>query len=105
MHKYKAAQSSFMSVYVEDVHAYIQRLVSVVKMATVLEGYTTKEQRSVVLFCWKNYSMYRIFTEKYFLFTFGSVCHVKRSTTGSRNSFKDVRKSQMMPEKLRKWLR
>jgi hypothetical protein len=30
------------------VHAHVQRLVSVVKMATVLEQCTTKEQRSVV---------------------------------------------------------
>jgi hypothetical protein len=30
--------------------AHVQRLVSVVKMATVLEEYTTEEQRSVVRF-------------------------------------------------------
>jgi hypothetical protein len=40
-----------------------------------------------------------------FLFTAGSVCRVKRSTTGSRNSLKDVGKSQMMPGHLRKGLR
>jgi hypothetical protein len=33
-----------------DPHAHVQRLVLVVKMATVLEGYTTEEQRSVVRF-------------------------------------------------------
>jgi hypothetical protein len=33
---------------VADVHAHFQRLVLVVKMATVLEGYTTAEQRSFV---------------------------------------------------------
>jgi hypothetical protein len=37
-----------MTVYVADPHAYVQRLVLVVKMATVLEEYATKEQRSVV---------------------------------------------------------
>jgi hypothetical protein len=31
-----------------DVHAHVQRLVSVLKMATVFEVYTTEEQRSVV---------------------------------------------------------
>jgi hypothetical protein len=35
----------------------------------------------------------------------GNICRVKRFTTGSRNSLKDVRKSQMMPTKLGKWLR
>jgi hypothetical protein len=49
--------------------------------------------------------MRRLFIKKCFLFKVGSVCHVKRFTTGSRNSLKDVRKSQMMPEQVRKWLR
>jgi hypothetical protein len=35
----------------------------------------------------------------------GGVCCVKRFTTGSRNSLKDVRKSQMMSDQVRKWLR
>jgi hypothetical protein len=33
------------------VQAHVQRLVSVVKMTTVLEECTAEEQRSVVLFC------------------------------------------------------
>jgi hypothetical protein len=37
---------------VADAHAHVQRLVSVVKMRTVLEGYTTEEQRSFVGFLW-----------------------------------------------------
>jgi hypothetical protein len=49
--------------------------------------------------------MQRIFMKKCFLFTVGSVCRVKRFTTGSRNSLKDVRKSQMMPDQIRKCLR
>jgi hypothetical protein len=32
------------------------------------------------------------------MFTVGSICRVKRFTTEWRNSLKDVRKSQMMPE-------
>jgi hypothetical protein len=49
--------------------------------------------------------MQRIFIKKYFLLTVGSVCRIKRFTTGSGNSLKDVRKSQMMPEQVGKWLR
>jgi hypothetical protein len=43
-----------MTVYVADAHAHVQRLVSVVKMATVLEECTIEEQRSVVcgFFLW-----------------------------------------------------
>jgi hypothetical protein len=57
-----------MTVYVADAHALVQRLVAVVKMATVLE-YTTEEQRSVVLFCGQKVAMQRIIMKKYFLFT------------------------------------
>jgi hypothetical protein len=39
-----------MTVEVADAHAHVQRLVSVVKRATVLEESTTEEQRSVVRF-------------------------------------------------------
>jgi hypothetical protein len=46
--------------------------------------------------------MRRIFTNKYFLFAMESVYLVKRFTTGSRNSLKDVRNSQMMPDQVRK---
>jgi trehalose utilization protein len=49
--------------------------------------------------------MQRIFIKKCFLSMVGSVCSVKWFTTGSRNSLKDVRKSQMMPDQVRKWLR
>jgi hypothetical protein len=49
--------------------------------------------------------MQRIFIKKFLLFTVGTVCRVKRFTTGSRNSLKDVRKSYMMPDQARKWLR
>jgi hypothetical protein len=39
-----------MTVYITDMHAHAQRLVSVVKIATVLEECTIKEQHSVVHF-------------------------------------------------------
>jgi hypothetical protein len=42
--------------------------------------------------------------KKYLVFTVGGVYRVKRFTTGSRNSVNDVRKSQMIPDQLRKWL-
>jgi hypothetical protein len=45
-----AAQSIFMTDYVADAHAHVQRLVSIVKMVSVLEGYTTEVRRSIVLF-------------------------------------------------------
>jgi hypothetical protein len=46
----RAAQSSFMTVYVADAHAHVQRLVSIVKMATVLQEYSTEERRFVMRF-------------------------------------------------------
>jgi hypothetical protein len=41
-----------MTVLAGDEHAHVQSLVSVVKMATVLEEYTTEDQRSIVRFLW-----------------------------------------------------
>jgi hypothetical protein len=48
-------------------------------------------------------SMQKIFTKKCFSFMVENVCRVKRFTTGSRNSLKDVRKSQMIPAQVRNW--
>jgi hypothetical protein len=75
-------------------------------MATVLEGFTTEEQRSVArFFCGQRDSVRRIFTKKSFLFAMRSICHVERFTSGSSNSLKGVRSFQMMPHRARKWLR
>jgi hypothetical protein len=41
-----------MTVSVADAHAHVQRLVSVVKMATMLKECNTKEQHTVVHFLW-----------------------------------------------------
>jgi hypothetical protein len=71
-----------MSVYVADAHAHVQKLVSVVKMATVLEECTIEEQRSVVRFCRQKDSMQRTFIKKFFLFAVRSVCCLKQFTTG-----------------------
>jgi hypothetical protein len=51
----------------------------------------------VHFFVGKN-SMQRIFLKKGILFMVGSACCIKQFTTGSRNSLKSVRKSQMMPD-------
>jgi hypothetical protein len=42
--------------------------------------------------------------KKRFFVTAASVRYVKSFTTGSINSLEDVRKSQMMPGQVRKWL-
>jgi hypothetical protein len=83
-----------------NVHAYVQRLISVVRMATMLEEYTVKEQCSVVRFCEQKDSMQRIFIKKCFLFVVRSICPIKLVTTGLRNSLKDVRKSQMIHDQV-----
>jgi hypothetical protein len=75
-------------------------------MVTVLEGYITEEQLPLVrLFLWEKDSIQRIAIKEHFLSAVENVCRVKRFTAGSRNSLKDVRKSQMLPNQLRKWLR
>jgi hypothetical protein len=58
----------------------------------VFEEYITEEQCSVVRFCGQKDSVQRIFIKKCFLFTVGSVCHVKRFTAGWQTE-------------VRKWLR
>jgi hypothetical protein len=73
-----------MTVKVADAYAHIQKLVSVVKMATLLEDFITEEQRSVVRFFVRK----GIFINKYFLFTTENVYDVKRFTAGSRNGAK-----------------
>jgi hypothetical protein len=60
---------------------------------------------SYAFFVWAKVLNAKDIHKKYFLFTVGRVCRVKRFATGSRNSLKDVRKSQMMPDQMRKRLR
>jgi hypothetical protein len=87
-----------MTVYVADTHAHVQRLISVVKMATVLEECTTKHQRCVVRFLWAKVLNAMIFIKKSVLFTVGRVCRVKRFTTWSTNSLNNVPKSQIISD-------
>jgi hypothetical protein len=72
-------------------------------MPTVLEC-TTEEQRSVVRYFGKVKELNTKDIHKE-MFTVGNVRRVKRFTSRSRNSLKDVRKSQMMPDQVRMWLR
>jgi hypothetical protein len=66
---------------------------------------TGGEQRSVVRFLRaKGLNVKDIHKEMFPVYG-GSVCLVKRFTTGSSNSLEDVRKPQMMPDQARKWLR
>jgi hypothetical protein len=60
---YVSLDSSTVQLYdslVAGARAHVQRLVSVVKMATVIEECIKEEQRSVVLFCEQKDSMQRI---------------------------------------------
>jgi hypothetical protein len=63
-----------MAVYVADARIHVQRLVSAVKIVTVLEEYTIEERRSIVCFFGQN--------DCKLLFTLGSVCRLKRFTPG-----------------------
>jgi hypothetical protein len=71
-------------------------------MATVLEEYATEEKCSAVCyFCGQKDSMQRIFIKKCFLFTVGSVCHVKRFHFRGKRSTDD----EEVETEVRKWLR
>jgi hypothetical protein len=67
----------------------------------VLEEYSTGEQRSVVRFLWaKGFSVKDI--HKDMLNVYGGKCYAKRFTTGRIYSLKDVQKSQIRPDQVRK---
>jgi hypothetical protein len=65
-------------------------------MANMREECTTKEHNSVMRFLWATGRSANDIHEE-MVPDYGDVCHVKRFTTGSRNSLKEVRMSQMMP--------
>jgi hypothetical protein len=73
-------------------------MVSVVKVATMLEARTTEEQHSVLHFLWAKGLNGRISIKICFLFKVGSVCRIKLFTTGLRNSLEDARKSHIPNE-------
>jgi hypothetical protein len=83
---------------------HVQRLVSVVKMATALEKCITEDQRSALRFL-RAKGLNAKHIHKEIFPVYGGVCRLKRFTNGSRNSLKDVRKPQMMADQARNWLR
>jgi head-tail adaptor len=92
-----------MTVSVAKAHAHVQRLVSIAKMATVLEDCTTEEQRSTVRFCGQKDSMQAIFINKGLLFMLESTSmyRVKRFHLGGKRSADD----EGVKTEVRKWLR
>jgi hypothetical protein len=62
-----------MTGYVEEEDAHVQRLVSVVKTATVLEGVLSKSSVLFCVLCGQKDSMQRTFIKKCFMFTVGNV--------------------------------
>jgi hypothetical protein len=85
-----------MTVEVADAHADVQRLLSVVKMATVLEKCTIEGQRSVMHILWAKGPNAKDIHKEIFPVYGGKCLSRKWFTTGSRCSLKDVRKSQIM---------
>jgi hypothetical protein len=101
-----ASQFSFIIVYVADAHAQVQRFVSVVKMATVLEEYTTEEQRPVVRSLWAT-GLNEKDIHKEMCRAYSGKLLSRKAVHGWVEKFfkKEVRKSQIMPDRVRKWLR
>jgi hypothetical protein len=95
-----AAQLSFMTVQVADARAHVQRLVSVVEMATMLEECTTKEQLPVVRFLWAKGLNAKDIHKAMFPFYDGKCLSRKAVHNWVENSLKDVRKSQMIPDQI-----
>jgi hypothetical protein len=90
-----------MTVQVADAYAHVQMLVSVVKMATVLEEFINEEQRSVVRFSRKKGLNAKDIHREIFPFYDGKCWSPKAvHIAGSGISLKDLRKSQMMK---RRW--
>jgi hypothetical protein len=86
-----------MTVYAAGAHARVQRMISVVKL-TVLEVYTTEEQRSVVRFLWtKGLNAKEIHNE---MFPF--YCEKCLSRKEVRNWVENVANISLMTKKLKR---
>jgi hypothetical protein len=85
------------------VHAHVQRLVSVVKTATVLEECATEDEHCVVLFLWAK-GLHTKDIHKEMFPVYGWKCLSREAVRNKyRNSLVDVRKSQasqMMPDQM-----
>jgi hypothetical protein len=92
MYHLVAAQSSFMTVYVADGHTHVQRLVSVDKMATMLEECANEEQRSVCVLLWaKGLNAKDIYKEMFPLY--GWKCLSRKAVDNCADKFsQDFRK-------------
>jgi hypothetical protein len=78
---------------------------SVIKMATVVDEYSTEEQSSLMRFLWAKERNAKDIHKKIFP-VYGAKCLSRKAVHNwVENSLKDVRKSQMMPDQVRKWLR
>jgi hypothetical protein len=67
-------------------------------MVTVLEEYTTEDERSVVLFMWEEGLKAKDIRKEMFP-VYGGKCLSRKA---AKNSLKYVRKLQMMPDQMRK---
>jgi hypothetical protein len=73
-------------------------------MATMLAVYTTEKQRSVVHFSWAQGLNAKDIHKEMFP-VYGGKCLSRKAVHNWVENLKDIRKSQMMPEQVRKWLR
>jgi hypothetical protein len=74
-----------VTVKVADAREQVERLVLVVKMATVVEECITEEKHSVVRFLLAEGINAKVIQKKYFLFMLGNVCRVKRFHLGGKH--------------------
>jgi hypothetical protein len=91
-----------MTVHIIDEHVHVQRLISVVKWATLLQEYNTECQLSVVRLFGGHTELIEKGIYQQMSPAYGaSVCHAKRLHLGGK-SFADVEKVETEE---RKWLR
>jgi hypothetical protein len=90
-----------MTVNVEDAYAHVHRLLSVVKLATVLEEYTTEEQRYVVRLFWAKGLKVKDIHKQMFPFH-GGKCLSREAVHNQVEKFSQGRSKVQMPEKLQK---
>jgi hypothetical protein len=94
-----------MTFYLADAHVHVQRLVSVVKIETLLEEYATEEQHSIVRFLWaKNLNTNGIHKE--ILPGYGGECLSRKAVYNWIEKFSQGRFKVAGDEtEVRKWLR
>jgi hypothetical protein len=79
-----------MTISVADARRHGQRLVLVVKMATVLGDYTTEEKRSVLRFCGQMDSLQKNIHKEMFPVYGGKYLSRTPFASSSRNALQDV---------------